>query len=177
LPDGSATVLPVTGLIEALVPRPTRLALAALPYTALVGVSLLAWHCDSRAIANANLVRSQAEQFKRMQAQATIIARDALAHQQAVYQQKAMGADLAYQAQSSAARAATHAYIAARRMQPAIAAGSTGGSASAQPRDNSPVSASLSPDAIMVSGDDLRICTDGITYALKAHEWATTVSP
>lgn len=167
----------MTGLVGSLVPAPAKLALTAAPWIALATVSLLAWHFDARAIANAGAMRVQAEQFKQAQAVATRIAQAALQHEQAVYQAKAQEADSAYQAQLADARADADRYIATHRVQPAAVAGSGGATAPSTAGSRSGVPASLPTDAVVVSTGDVQTCTDAAIYALKAHDWANSINP
>ncbi len=143
-----------------------------------IGVlGLLAWHFDARAVANADAVRTQAAQFKQAQADATRIAQQALEHEDLVYRQKAQEADSAYQAQLADARAAADRYIAAHRVQPPAAQGRAGGTAAATHSNGTPVPPGLPADAVVVSGADVQACTDAVTYAVKAHDWAGTIDP
>ena len=166
----------MTGLLTTLVPPPVGLALKAAPYAALVGVSLLAWHFDSRAVANAEAVRVQAQQFKDAQAAAAVIAQQALAHEQAVYQQKATEADSAYQTQLAAAQSAADRYIASHSVQPATAQGGASTAVASAQGGSPAVPANVPTSAVMVSADDVRVCTSAADYALKAHDWAKSIS-
>lgn len=151
-------------------------------YGALVIISLLAWHFDVRAVANANAVRVQAAQFKQAQAAATAIAQAALQHEQAMYQTKATEAEGAYQVQLGDARHAADLYIAAHRVPAAVglrakAAGSDAGNALASAAGSgSEVPASMPADAVVVSAGDVQACTDGITYAIKARDYVLSIA-
>ena len=144
---------------------------------ALVVVSLLAWHFDSRAIASADTVRGQAERFKAAQAAATASAQQALAFQTSVYQHKAQEADSAYQLQLAAARSAADRYIVTHRMQPEAAQSGSGRAVALGQSGSAGVLAPVSTDAVVVSGGDVQACTDATTYALKAHDWANAIAP
>lgn len=167
----------MTGLVGALAPAPAKLALTAAPWVALATVSLLAWHFDARAVANAEATRVQAGQFKQAQAAAARIAQAALQHEQAVYQVKAQEEDSAYQAQLADARSDADRYIAAHRVQPAAVAGGGGATAPGSADSSSGIPASLPSGAVVVSTGDVQTCTDAATYALKAHDWANSIAP
>lgn len=167
----------MTGLVGALVPSQAKLALTGAPWAALAAISLLAWHFDARAVANAEALRMQATQFKQAQADAARIAQAALQHEQALYRAKATEADSVYQAQLADARSAADRYIATYRVQPAEVASSGGGTAPSTAGRSPGVPASVPADAVMVSAGDVQTCTDAATYALKAHDWANSINP
>lgn len=167
----------MTGLIGALVPAPLSLALKAGPYFALVAVSLMAWHFDARAVANAEMIRTQAAAFKQAQATATQIAQTALQHEQAVSDVKSTEANSAYQAQLVDVRSAADRYSATHRVQPqAVSSGRRSALAAAQNHSTS-VPAIMPADAVVVSSGDVQACTDATTYALNAHSWAAAINP
>jgi hypothetical protein len=151
--------------------------LPALPYALIALLAALAWHFDQRAVANADMIRTQAMQFKQAQADTTAIAQAALKHQEAVYQAKAQENDNAYQAQLADARSAADRYITTHRVQPAAPAGDAGTTAAGAQGGSAAIPASLPTDAVVVSGSDVQVCTDAVTYALKAHEWANSINP
>jgi hypothetical protein len=167
----------VTGILGALVPAPLSLALKITPYVALAAVSLLAWHFDARAVANAELIRSQAAAFTQAQTIATQAAQTALQRQQAAYAAEAKEADSAYQAQLADTRSAADRYIVAHRVQPETIAHGAGSADAATTGGNTGVSAGVSADAVVVSTSDVQACTDAATYAMNAHSWATTINP
>jgi hypothetical protein len=146
-------------------------------YGALALVSLLAWHFDSRAVANADALRTQAAQFKQAQANATQIAQAALQRQQAIYATKATEADNAYQMQLADARSAADRYIAAHSVRNQTIASGSGAAVAAGQSRRADVPASMSADTVLVSAGDVQACTDATTYALKAHNWASTINP
>jgi hypothetical protein len=59
------------------------------PHILSAALALAAWHFWTRAVANAETVRTQAAQFTQAQADAAKIAQEALHHQEAEYQAKA----------------------------------------------------------------------------------------
>ena len=141
-------------------------------YGALAVVSLLAWHFDARAVANADAVRSQAAQFAQAQADATAAAQKALKDEQAAYAAKAQDADHAYQTQLAAAQSATDRYIALHRVQPSAVGSSTGATSAASQGSGAGVPATVPADSVMVSASDVRACTVITTDYLKARDWA-----
>jgi len=146
-------------------------------YGALAVVSLLAWHFDARAVANADAVRSQAAQFAQAQADATAAAQKALKDEQAAYAAKAQEADNAYQTQLADARGAAAQYISAYSVRPQTVASGAGAAPAAAQSGSASLSASLPADTVLVSPGDVQACTDATTYALKAHDWADTINP
>jgi len=146
------------------------------PYGALVAVSVLAWHFDSLAVANANALRTQAAQFKQAQADAATIAEQTLKQQQAVYQAKATEANDAYQSQLAAADNAAAQYISTHRVR-GPADPDAPGAAIAAPKSGGPdLSATVPASTVLVSSGDVQACTDAVTYGIKAHDWAGTIN-
>ncbi|WP_420382023.1 hypothetical protein [Novosphingobium sp.] len=158
-------------------PGPISLAVKAGPYGALATVSLIAWHFDARAVANAALVRSQAAAFEQTQLAATQIAQTALQHQQAAYAAKSLEADSAYQAQLANTRSAADRYIASHRVQPQTIASGGSSTAATAPGGSASVPAGVPTGAVVVSTGDVQACTDAATYALNAHTWAANINP
>jgi hypothetical protein len=148
----------------------------AAPYAAIALLAVLAWHFDRRAIANADALRTQAAQFRQAQIAAQQGAQQALDHENAVYLAKATEAQNAYQVQLSDARASADRYIVAHRVQPATAGGDAGATVATTDGGHADVPAGLSPASVMVSSDDVQTCTDAVTYALQAHDWADTIA-
>jgi hypothetical protein len=146
-------------------------------YGALAVVTVLAWHFDSRATANANAMRTQAAQFRQAQADATTIAQAALQHEQAAYAAKAMEADNAYKAQLADARSAADRYIASHSVHSQAIASATGTTAAAAQGGGAAISASVPGNSVLVSPSDVQACTAAVSYGLKAHEWAATINP
>jgi len=147
------------------------------PYVALGAVALVAWHFDARAVANAEMIRTQAAAFKQAQATATQIAQTALQHERAAYVIKATEADSAYQTQLVDARSAADRYGATHRLQPPTVASGSGSAPAAAEGYSTGVPASMPADAVMVSNGDVQACSDATTYALNAHNWAITMNP
>ncbi len=146
-------------------------------YGALAVVSLLAWHFDSRAVANAHAVRTQAAQFRQAQADAAVIAQAALQHEQVAYAAKATEADNAYQAQLAAARSAASEYIATHSLRSRTVAGDAGTAVAGTQGGSATVPASMPTGAVLVSPGDMQTCTDAVTYGLNAHAWAVAINP
>jgi hypothetical protein len=167
----------VTGIIGALVPSPVKMALTVGPYAAIGVLALLCWHFDSRAVANADTVRTQAAQFAQAQALATAAARQALQTETAAYAAKAKDADNAYQTQFAAAQTATDQYIATHRVRTTAVASSAWPAPSPSQGANPGIPATVPVNTVVVSPGDLQACTDAVTYAIQAHDWAATLGP
>jgi len=146
-------------------------------HAALAAISLLAWHFDSRATANAEMVRTQAAQFKQAQAAAATAAQAALQHEQAAYAAKATETDIAYQAQLADARSAAARYIAAHSLHNQAFASGVGATLASPHSGGAAIPASVPTDSVLVSAGDLQSCTTAVTYAVKAHEWASAINP
>ncbi|KUR80898.1 hypothetical protein [Novosphingobium sp. FSW06-99] len=143
---------------------------------ALVAVSLLAWHFDARAVANADAVRVQAAQFKQAQASATAIAQAALQHVDAIYQAKAQEADNAHQAQLADAQSAADRYIASHSVCPTAAGRSASPAPGAAQSAAAGVPASLPAGAVVVSANDVHACTAAVGYAFAARNYVLSIS-
>ena len=160
-----------------MVPAPAKLALIAGPYAVIAALALLCWHFNERAVANANALRTQEKQFSTAQAIATQRVQQELVREQVFYQAKASEADRAYQIQFASVRASSDGYIASHRMQSSAAARDPRTAPEAAANSRTSVFDGVPTDVIMVSADDVQICSDAITYGLKAHDWALTLNP
>jgi hypothetical protein len=147
------------------------------PHIALLAVSLLAWHFDSRAVANADTVRTQAENFKSTQAAASVIAKQALLHQQEFYEQKAKESEDAHQKQLDDARSYADNYIATHRLRTKASERPSGTAAASAQGDGAAVSPVVPADAVVVSAGDVQVCTSAVTYGIAAHNWAVSIIP
>ena len=116
---------------------------------------------------------AQAVSFREAQAQATVIAQQALHHQEAVYQAKAQDTDHAYQTQLVAAQSSADMYIATHRVRP-NGAGSTGPAIAAATGSNpgSVVGPGDPAYMVAVSADDINVCTVNTQRLQAGHNWA-----
>ena len=116
---------------------------------------------------------AQAVSFREAQAEATVIAQQALHHQEVVYQAKAQDTDHAYQTQLVAAHSATDRYIATHRVR-TNGAGSTGSAiAAATGSDSGSVVGPGEPaDMVAVTADDINVCTVNTQRLQAGHNWA-----
>jgi hypothetical protein len=146
-------------------------------HVALLAVSLLAWHFDSRAVANADTVRTQAENFINAQNAASVIAKQALLHQQEFYEHKAKESEDAHQKQLDDARSYADNYIATHRLRTKASERPSGTAAASAQGDGSAIPPVMPTDAVVVSAGDVQACTDAVTYAIDAHNWAVTTFP
>lgn len=145
-------------------------------YPALLAMSLLAWHFDARAVANADAVRVQASAFRQTQAAASSIAQHALLRVQAQYSAKAMEVNNAYQIQLASARGADDQYIAGHRVQSCTAASAARTAVAPAQDSGATVYAGLPPDAVVVSADDVHACTASVTYGFKARDYLLSIA-
>jgi hypothetical protein len=148
-------------------------------YGALAVVSLLAWHFDSRAIANADAVRTQAEQFKQANAVATQAWTEKLTAQQTEYAKDATNAQASFQGTLATVQTATAAYVASHRaviVRDETAAGGPGAANGVAQAVNTAFPESVPTGGLVaVSGADVQSCSDATAYAVKAHDWAMSL--
>ncbi|EGD58394.1 hypothetical protein Y88_0449 [Novosphingobium nitrogenifigens DSM 19370] len=149
------------------------------PHILSAALALAAWHFWTRAVANAEAVRTQAAQFMQAQADAAKIAQEALHHQEAEYQAKATETQNAYEVQLADAHAAADRYIAAHRLaalppglRTQAAQGDASATAPSTQSGGAPLPSGVPADPVVVSADDVQACTGAVSYALKAHDWA-----
>ena len=144
---------------------------------AFLGLALAANHYRQAYRAEKALRKADRAAYGSAQAEATLIAKRALDATEAKYRTKANEADQSYRADLADARAAADRYLAAHRVRNQAAARDASG-ALASAADRGPgVPASLPAAAVMVSEGDVRACTDAVTYAIGAHEWALGLIP
>jgi hypothetical protein len=151
---------------------------------AVVALMLLAaWAWRGRVVAISERdqarteIRKQADDYRAAQAAAAVQFAAAKASTEAHYKEIADAKDQEYRAGLADARAAADRYIASHSLRLAQAAQGVASSAPATAADHSAgIPAPMPADAVMVSADDVRACTEGVTYALKAHEWATQLA-
>lgn len=148
----------------------------ALPFVA--GLALLASLMHYRTAYRTERAGRLADRaaYTAAQDEAGRIARAALAHQEATYRAKAQDTDHAYNLALADARSAADRFIAAHRLRDATLARPTGPAAAGTTGSNPGLPASLPVDAVMVSAGDVRACTDATAYALKAHDWAASLT-
>ncbi|WP_353229674.1 hypothetical protein [Novosphingobium sp.] len=151
-------------------PYPAALALCA-------ALLALCWHVievKDRTIAR---LRADKAHIMAAQSEATRIAAEALHHQRAVYQAKANEADHAYQTQLANAQPAADVYIVSHRLRATDVARGAGAAIASAASGSAATSPPVPADAIMVSSRDVHACTDAVTYAIAAHDWASTIDP
>lgn len=143
---------------------------------AIIGLLIgLCSHFAHRASANAQAMRDQAHQFVQAQALAAQAAQAERDREEADYRAKAMEAENAYQSQLDNARGALGRYIADHRLQPAPHASGPGATVAGPNLGSSGLSEGMPSGAVVVSPADLQACTDTVTYAVKAHDWAVAL--
>lgn len=152
-----------------------RLGLGIAGALAFIGLALAANHY--RHAYHAEIARRKAQEaaYVAAQAEASLIAKRALDATEAQYRSKANEADQSYHAQLVDARAAAARYINASRVRGQAAARDAIAAIAASPDRGSGIPASLSANAVMVSEGDVQACTDAVTYAIGAHDWALTI--
>ena len=143
---------------------------------AFLGLALAASHYRHAYHAEKALRKADRAAYAAAQSEATVIAKRALDAAEARYRSKANEADQAFQSKLADARRSADQYVLTHRMR-AYAQGPTSGTVSSAADRGPGVPASLPADAVMVSEGDLQACTDAVTYAIGAHEWALGLIP
>jgi len=152
------------------------LALKAAPYVAIGTLGLLCWHLDSRAVANADLVRTQAAQFKAAQIASEAAWSAKLAAQTQTYTQQKKDAQNEYNASLVNNRSYTDRYIAAGGMR--ATNNQSAASTPAKPTET-PIAGlreEVPTDSVMVSASDVQGCAVTTGYALALRDWAIAVT-
>jgi hypothetical protein len=151
------------------------------PYGAIGVLALLCWHLDARAVANAEMVRAQAASYRSAQAAAAVIAQQALQQEKARYAAQAQEAQNEYEHQVADAHADADNYIAAHRAPAGLrttpVVGAPGTAPAAGSAGGADVPAVVPADTVLVSAGDVQACTNAVTYAVQAHDWAASLNP
>ena len=167
----------MTGLIGTLIPSPTGLALKAAPYVAIGALSLLCWHFDARAVANANAVREQAASFRQAQADSDAAWSAKLTTQVQTYTQQQKDAQNEYLASLGDVRSSADRYIAAHRVQPAATQGGTVSPVAAAAKAAvAGIRKEVPADSVLVPTNDVQGCSVTTGYALALRDWALSVT-
>jgi len=144
---------------------------------AFLGLALAANHYRHAYHAEKALRQADRAAYVAAQSEATVIAKRALDATEAKYRTIANEADQSYRADLADARAAADRYLAAYRVRNQALARDASGALASAPDRGPGVPASLPGDAILVSAGDVQACTDAVTYAIGAHEWALGLIP
>lgn len=153
-----------------------RLGLGIAGGLAVFGLFVASWHYRHAYHAEIARRKAQEAQYIAAQAIATQKAQAALVAVETAYRTKANEADQTYRAGLADARAAADRYIASHRVRPG--AQSAAGRTASAAEDHGPgVPASVSSGALVaVSDSDVQACTDAVTYAVQAHDWAASLT-
>lgn len=153
-----------------------RLGLGIAGALAVFGLFAASWHY--RNAYHAEIARRKAQEAQYIAAQVIAMqkAQAALAAVEAQYRSKADEADQSYRVELADARSAADRYIATHRVRGTFASPSSGPTATAEDRAAGvlpPV-----PDAalVAVTDRDVQACTDAYIYAVKARDWALTLT-
>ena len=145
---------------------------------AVFGLFAASWHYRNAYHAEKALRQADRAAYGAAQAEAALIAQRALGAAEAKYRTKANEADQSYRADLADARAAADRYIAAHRVRNQALARDASGALASAPDRGPGVPASLPADAfVAVSDSDVQACTEAVTYAVGAHEWALGLIP
>jgi hypothetical protein len=139
---------------------------------AFLGLALAANHYRHAYHAEKALRKADRAAYVAAQAQAAERAQAALRHQEHIYVVKARETEHEYESNLADARASADRYIAANRVRNQTAARDASAALASAPGRDPGVPASLPADAVMVSERDVQACTDAVTYAIGAHDWA-----
>lgn len=145
---------------------------------AFLGLALAANHYRHAYHAEKALRQADRAAFGAAQAEAALIAQRALGAAEAKYRTIANEADQSYRADLADARAAADRYLAAHRVRNQALARDASGALASTADQGPGVPASLPADAfVAVSDSDVQACTEAVTYAIGAHEWALGLIP
>jgi len=159
------------------IPARWRVGLSIAGALAVLGLIVASWHYRHAYHAEKALRKADRAAYVAAQSEATVIAKRALDAAEAKYRTKANEADQSYRADLADARAAADRYIAAHWVRNQTAARDASGALASAPDRGPGVPASLPADAILVSEGDVQACTEAVTYAIGAHEWALGLIP
>lgn len=155
-----------------------RFGLSIAAALAFLGLALAANHYRHAYHAEKALRKADRAAYSQAQAEAALIAREALARQEHIYVTKAQEIEHEYVSKIADARSVADRYIASHRVRweapssatgPAIASAESG---SAHSADRS----SAAPDLVAVSAADVLICTDNTKRLEAAREWALSLN-
>ena len=148
------------------------LLLRLIPYGAILLLSALCWHFWSRAVTNADAVRTQATNFVQAQHDVDRAWANKFAQQQEAYNKESEDAQKQYQVGLSRSRDAADAFI---RLHAAPAASyAQGGPATA--KAEAPGIPADMPARVTVDAGLVQTCNDLHEYAVGAFKWAQSVS-
>ena len=145
---------------------------------AVFGLFAASWHYRHAYHAEKALRQADRAAVALAQSQAEAKAQAALRQQEHIYVVKARESEHEYESNLADARAAADRYIAAHRVRNQALARNASGALASAPDRGPGVPASLPADAfVAVSDSDVQACTDAVTYAIGAHEWALGLIP
>lgn len=141
---------------------------------AFLGLALAASHYRHAYHAEKALRKAQEASYVAAQAQATLIAKQALDAAEARYRSKANDADKAFQSKLADARGATDAYVSSHRVR--WEAPSRDASGTPSPAESGSAQGGNGPGAapfmVAVTEDDIHVCTVNTQRLEAAREWA-----
>jgi hypothetical protein len=144
------------------------LALAA----ALLGLTLASWHYRSAYHAEKALRQADRAAYGQAQAEAALIAREAIRRQEHIYVTKAQESEHEYVAKIANARSRADAYIDRMRVE-TNSCQASGPTASAESDDTGRIGkANTTPVMVAVTEDDIGICTENTLRLETARNWA-----
>jgi hypothetical protein len=144
------------------------IALAA----ALLGLFAASWHYRSAYHAEKALRQADRAAYGQAQAEAELIAREAIRRQEHIYVTKAQESEHEYVAKIANARSRADAYIDRMRVK-TDSCQASGPTASAESDDTGRIAkANTTPVMVAVTEDDIGICTENYTRLEAARNWA-----
>lgn len=137
----------------------------------LLAVASMGWRAEKALRA-----RDRAS-YGHAQADAALLARQALEATEARYRDKANDADQTYAKELAGARSATGLFIARNRVRrEAVACPASGAPSSAEGSSApSPDRSSAAPDLVEVTADDVQVCTINTLRLETARDWALSL--
>jgi hypothetical protein len=152
------------------------LALKAAPYAAIAILGALCWHFDARAVSNADLVRTQASQFKKAQADSDAAWSAKLNIEQETYTKQKEDIQNAYETSLDRFKSSADLYNSSHHVfggvQPATAKGnSVPANAPIAEAGTAGFRQNLSADPfVAVRSSDVQTCSVITDYALKERD-------
>jgi len=143
---------------------------------AVFGLFAASWHYRHAYHAEKALRKADRAAYVAAQAQATERAQAALAATEAKYRTKANEANLSYRAELAEARTLADRFIARNRVRVPAASPASGTLAATEDRTAGVLQAVPASTFVAVPDRDVQACTDAYVYAVKAREWALSIT-
>ena len=143
---------------------------------ALMGLSVWLWHGKGQAIHQRDAARAETKALEKRYNEAQTAAKEkaikARAAAEAHYKEIADEADRQAEVAYADGRSVAQRYIDSHRVRACPASGAAGGTAAPAQGDSPQSNNRPGPDAVVVTEDDVNICTSNSLRLQAAHDWA-----